>query len=728
MNISTCTNHEVQLILNWIQQIQSSDQLDGLDLLLPRLTHLEKIMKTNGLDGARMLCQRLLELSESLIRKSGKIDSDTGFGAILEGISKLATYISLISSGFPISPLFLVHPITGIERLFDNDRKTSFDLFQPYDLSLGYEYAPPSIGALEKCLDFDQIFHIHFRKNLSIHLRKRSYNALLELANLFNRIELDQVDKDSYFACLVLSCLELIRYKSDKFHASKTIEILLAEIDLLMYQICLNNSKQELMVNLRMLLRKMLYFLGDTVYGSNRINHTKPQDIGPKTRQICEHFKLDVWFAIEPGRVIQAECEKSIALAVDLAQLEKRNNYASLQNSLALFFLGGLASEKIEEMFAMFDQLKRTVSVHADGILKAYVMDLCETISNVNVHAGSFADSKQDIKIASAWMMLWDFIECHNTHTVERIQCFGQRLMDNQCEWLSIDTHSTQSSDSQQTNIQVASFEKNDAYDLGVNFMRPWPSLECTQAHDIVKTHICNELLKAQGILADIDKMVVGESRLTELSLVMKQVECLYIVLGNTSAIEIIQRAGMLITQTISSTSHLHLEAKQLILIIDSIREAANRMAVNEDVDQDSGMRFDRASHLIEEYIDNHKITLPTEFTSDCGPILEQLDLIGLELKRWREDISNHEIAITIRERFSRLEKLCEICKNKEISRICKVISSMITKDNLTSTSDSTVILNLLLEVHQSIEAEFGGSSEQTQEHLKSILRMVEKL
>ncbi len=727
-NMNSRINHEIQLILVRIRQIQQSHQLENLESLVPRFGKLQTSMEEYGLDGARMLCQMLSGFSEALFRNSLTTDCSEGLGVLFEGTSKLAAYVSLVSVGFAISPLMMACSITRMQQLSDNDTKTSFDLFQPCDLPLGYAYIPPSTAALDGSLKFDRRFHFNFRTKLLVYLRERQLNSLDDIANLFVRIEPDQEDQVSPLAGLVSSCVEIVQYKTDKFDAAKAIERLFAELDLLIRQICLHESSDESTENLKMLLRKMLFLIGDNVYGGSRANDMNPQDIGPNTQQICKLFRLDLWFAEDPDRVIRGECEKSIALANDLSQLAKRSNYESLMNSLTLFFLDGLEIDKTEEMFARLDQMKRTASMHADGILKVYVIRLCETIFSIDIHSKSFADSRQDTKIASAWMMLWSFVESHGVLTVEKIRCLGQRILDEKLEQGGTENVNYRPSDSLQNNIHATSIEKNDYSNFGLDFMDPWPSRESAQAFDVLKTRICNELSRIKHILVELEKKGIGGSRLAELPSVIRDVECLYTILGDRSAIEVARRVEILVTKAINSSIQVSAFANTFIVIVDCMMETANTISINEHVDQGSDMRFDRVNHLLDEYLANPGIPLLAEIASEFKPIQEQLDLIRIELEQWQEDIANREIAMAIREKFSRLEKLCEVNRNKEIPQICNVIVSMICEENLTSKSDSTVILNLLHEVYQSIEAELNDSSQGTQEHIRSILRMVEKL
>ena len=108
--------------------------------------------------------------------------------------------------------------------------------------------------------------------------------------------------------------------------------------------------------------------------------------------------------------------------------------------------------------------------------------------------------------------------------------------------------------------------------------------------------------------------------------------------------------------------------------------------------------------------------------------MVEQLHAIGSELKKWQADFADREVVFNIREGFSNLAKSCATCQHQEISRICNTVVPMISENNLKTTSDATVILNLLWEVHQSIEAELREDNPRTQGHLGSMLRMVEKL
>ena len=728
MPIDPRTNHEVQQLLIETRRIQSSPQSDDLRRMIPRLGKLESIMESSGLEGAGLLCSNLSELSKALIRNPCSIDSSQGFEALEEGTSRFAEYVSLVSSRIPISVLELADVIIRIQQLLGNSTITPLDLFKPYArCSPGGASTPPCIASMEKLQAIDQTFHVIFREHLSIYLREKGSGSLEVISELFDRIKFDNGYPLSQLAYLVSSCIELVHYESDKFGVQKTIGVLFAEVDFLIKKICCNTATDGRVEFPETLFQKMLFLIGGAVYGKGRVDHVFPQDIGPDTGKICELFRLEEWFTGSPDQVMQAECEKSIQLAGELSQLARKRNYHSLKNSLALFFLGGLNSKKTTEMLERLDELKEAVSEHADSVLKTYVVCLCETITSVDINAKGFPDSRADTKIASAWMMLWDFVEDPRTLTIEKIHCLGQRIAGDRTKPVDVTPPITRT-DVQQENFHASGINADYSLDSDVNFMQPWPSREFTESSNVLIAEISKNCSTVTDILTGVDKRGVGGIRSGEVQAAIKQIECLFAIAGDAPAAEMVRRVGSLIDQAVDSVGHVGGFAEELVLIIDSIREGAVMMTNDANLARDPDPGLDRIRDLIEDCLARLETSETSQANSDYGLIVEQLHAIESGLKVWQTDFTDREIVAGIRKGFSNLSKLCVTRQHEEISRICNVVVPMISEENLKTTVDSTVVLNLLLEIHQSIEAELKEDTPHVQGHLGSILRMVERL
>lgn len=282
--------------------------------------------------------------------------------------------------------------------------------------------------------------------------------------------------------------------------------------------------------------------------------------------------------------------------------------------------------------------------------------------------------------------------------------------------------------DIQQANSHAGSIEMDCSLDSDANFMQPWPNREFTESSNVLIAEITKNLSTATDILKEIDKRGVGGTQLGEVQSVVRQIEDLFAIAGDASAMEMTRHAGSLIDQAINSGDHVGTFVEEFALIIDSIREGVVMMVNDANPVRDSDSRFDRVRDLIEEYLARQETHRASQAPPDYGPIVEQLQAVGSALKRWQEDLADREIVVGIREGFSRLAELCETCRHREISRICNAVVPMMSEENLKTASDSTVILNLLLEVHQSIETVLKENSHHAQGHLSSILCMVEKL
>ncbi len=728
MPIDPRTNHEVEQLLIETRRIQSSPQSDDLRRMISRLGKLESIMESSGLEGARLLCSNLSQLSKALIRNPCSIDSSHGFEALGGGTLRLAEYMSLVSSRIPISALELADVIIRIQQLLGNSTITPLDLFNPCArCSPGGSGTSPHIESMEKLQAIDQAFHVMFREHLSIYLMEKRSRSLEVMSELFDRIKFDNRYPLSQLAYLVSSCIELVQYESDKFGVHKIIGVLFAEVDFLIRKICCNTAMDGRIEFPETLFQKMLFLIGDAVYGRDRVGHICPQDIGPDTGKICELFRLEKWFTGSPDQVMQAECEKSIQLAGELSQLNRKRNYHSLKNSLALFFLGGLNSEKTTEMLERLDELKEVVSEHADSVLKTYVVCLCETITSIDINAEGLPDSREDTKIASAWMMLWDFVEDPRTLTIEKIHCLGQRIVGVRTNPVGVIPPITRD-DVQQENFHADNVNADYSLDSDVNFMLPWPSREFTKSSNALITEISKNCSTVTDILTGTGKGSVGGIRSGEVQVAIKQIECLFVIAGDAPAAEMIRRVGSLIDQAVYSGDHAGEFAEELVLIVDSIREEAVMMINDANPVRDSDPGLDRIRDLIEECLARRETSETSQANSDYGLIVEQLHAIRSGLKTWQTDLADREIVASIRKGFSNLSKLCVTRQHEEISRICNVVVPMISEENLKTTFDSAVVLNLLLEVHQSIEAELKEDTPHVPGHLGSILRMVERL
>jgi len=727
MLISPRANNEVQQLLIETRKVQLSRQADGLKSMPPRFSKLESIMESCGLEGAGLLCSSLSQLSKALIQKPAAIGSSQEFEAFGEGVSRLAEYVSLVSARIWISPMGMAEPIIRIQKLLGNTAITPMDLFRPHACLDESANASFRIAPNEKSRVIDQSFHILFRENLSVCLKEQESKSLDAMTELFDRIKSDDEDPLTQLAYLVSSFVELVQYESDKFGVEKTTRILLAEVDFLIRQICRSDVTGEGIELPESLLQKMLFLIGDAVYGRNQDNHVLAQHIGPHTGKICERFLLEEWLADSPDQVMQAECRKSIQLAEELSQLARKGNYHSLRNSLALFFLGGLDSKKTAEMFAKLDELKKVVSVHAHSVLRTYVVRLCEAIVNVDINTGDFPDSQQDAEIASAWMMLWSFVEDPHTLTVNKIHCLGQRIAGDREKPGGTTAIMPRSGDIQQGNSIASDAVCNNPLDSDVNFMHPWPDPESTESSNALIAEAGKGLSTVTDILAEIGRKGVTDTRLGEVQSAVDKTECLFAIAGDASAMEITRRTGSLMRQMTDSGDHAGTSAAELSPIIDSIREGAVKMPNPGNPVRDMDFRFDQALHLIEEYLVRQETLKAEQSKLNCDPIADQLNAIRSELEKWQAGFADREIAVKIREEFTKLAKLCETGQHEDMSRICNAVVPMIREENLKTASDSTVILNLLLEVHQSIETELKEDPH-ARGHLGSILRMVEKL
>jgi len=720
---------EIQRCLFEVRKIQLNRQFGDLKNVDLRFRNLTSILENSGLDGAAILCRHLSRLSEELLHKPSDIDSSRGIETLSESTSQLAKFIFMVSARIPVSPLMLVDAITSIQHLFNIDRITRFDLFKPHAAPLNHIDKPLYIEPFRHSEVIDEAFHLRFRKILSCYLKEQRPQYLDEIVTMFDRVrKIDGSDQVSRLACLVSSCVEFTRLEPEKFGAGKTLGTLLARVDVLIRQICRNHISNRPIVLPETLLCRMLFLIGDARYGASRTDCACPQGIGPDTERICEMLNLESWFDDDPDRVMQAECEKSIQLADELSEMNKEGDYRSLQNSLALFFLGGLDSGKTSEMFAKLDELKNVASRHADGVFRTYLVFLCKALSDSDGNLKEFPESREDEKIASAWMMAWDFIENPVPLTDEKILCLGQRIAELGRGTVESNRCLAGFSESRRNIKHARPPEEGHFPHADVNFMRPWPYAECTRAGDALVTEIIRELSAVTDTLTETYRLGVAGPRLEELHSAVKRVDSLSALSGEPSVMVLARHAGSLINRAMNANGHADAPVEALFSIIDSIRKEAVFMAEDTDTLQEPGSRFARVRDLIEEYPAGRRACLEPESKTDFDPVHGQLQVIESGLRRWEGDLADREIAIGIREGFSRLAILLENDERTDMSRICDVVTPMISKENLKTTSDSLVIHCLLLEVHQAIEAALDDSGQSAQKHLGSMLSMVEKL
>ena len=705
MLVSPSLCHEVQECLIEIKQIQRNQQFDDLRQMAPRLHEIRDEMQKAGLDGAALLCLSLSELSHVLARKPCQIDFAEGLEVLGQSASQFAEYVSLVSDRIPVSPLILVNAINRTQQLFDIEAITAYDLFRPSAVRL--DFAKTSNGARSFAISqsADEKLHLDFRKQLLVYMQEKDFKSLDALLNLLAEVKNHKDSAMAQTAFLVSSCIELGQYQNGRLGLEGQVSVLLSEMDMLLKRLCENGSKQDASESMEALTRNMLFLIGDTLHRTGLGEAVTSRDVGSNTERACADFELDLWFCDDSTHVIREESRKSVELAAELSNLDIKRDCRSLSNLLALHFLGGLDSSQLSGMFAKLDEMQELAYRHDDCVLKAYVIRLCEVISSIDVSAQGFFGSQSDSAIAAAWMMLWEFVETPDFAASERLRCMGQRL--GELERIG---------------------EGDYSCNMDVNFMRPWPTPELSEARNNLMSEIIADFSNAAGILADAGGQGVDEIRLEEVRSVLGKIECLFSILGCESAVSKVGRVGMLISQAIGLPGRTGNLAGKFVPLMDSIEASAVALAENGSEAGDAESRFDQLCEDVEDWLAGQKAGDASEFSHQAEPVLKQLQKIEAGLERWQENLGDSELAMGIREEFTDLARLSKARGYEDICRICNVAASMIVRESLRTISDSTVMFNLLLEVLQGIKAEVENINKGAQGHLGPMLRMIEKL
>ncbi len=104
------------------------------------------------------------------------------------------------------------------------------------------------------------------------------------------------------------------------------------------------------------------------------------------------------------------------------------------------------------------------------------------------------------------------------------------------------------------------------------------------------------------------------------------------------------------------------------------------------------------------------------------------LNRINTHLSEWRQNDVNEDILGGIRREFHTLKGSAAATGYDDISRLSHVVESLLGKDVTTLTTDDSSLLNLMEEMHDGLAAELGFIPGASEDHIKSLISMVEIL
>jgi chemotaxis protein histidine kinase CheA/ActR/RegA family two-component response regulator len=107
---------------------------------------------------------------------------------------------------------------------------------------------------------------------------------------------------------------------------------------------------------------------------------------------------------------------------------------------------------------------------------------------------------------------------------------------------------------------------------------------------------------------------------------------------------------------------------------------------------------------------------------------VSRLSRINNYLAQWRSSEVSEEILAGIRREFHTLKGSAASSGFDDISRLSHVVESLLEQDNSRIAADDSSLLNLLEEMHDGVAAELGFIPGANEDHIKSLISMVEVL
>ncbi|MXZ80822.1 MAG: hypothetical protein F4Z15_05530 [Gammaproteobacteria bacterium] len=701
-------SQSAQGILGDIRQSEQGGHTEGLSRAGRALDGLHSALTDAGAETAGLLASSLARLSQALAGDPCGIDRSDGTRILRRGSRHLARYVARACNRAPLSPLALVDEINRVRSLTGEGDLRPFDVFNPPVGRLARITAQGDAGTDGRTEDTIGDLHRSFRTLLLSWLKERDRDTLDRMAELMGRLaRLRGPDSARQLGWLALGFVEAVGSTDEDPDSRIRSRALFAELDLELGRLSRDGSSDNTASPSQELVRKMLYSVGRIGYGIGREKGGSASEAGrgEHLERINKLFGLDRWFADGVTASEQDECRKSMGFAADLSEFFTGKEIRSFQNALTLYFLGDGGERKRAELMARIERLRERTAGYEDGILKTCVEVLCEAIANADVNSRAFFLSEADLKIASALLVLWDLLEDPAAITVERMRAAERRIGE-------IDRIARR-------DYPLAS----DAVDA-----RFEPLADLTRARRVLMDGIGRGPSVVARALKEMDERGVQDDCRETIRSGMKRLGALFTMAGFESAGILTHRAGLLMTEAIESDRFSGSLEGAFAPLVDSIQSGADALRQAGSGDGESEPEAREALKRIEHELEAWSGIGTPEPVSGHQSVREQLDGLGILLNCWQPDDADKGLPGHVREALSTLGDMAKSSGLDGISRLCQAVVPLVRDDCVASASDSAVILNLLLEVHDGMIEEIDAAQAGRKSRVGPLLRMLEQL
>ena len=394
-----------QSMLNAMDAITDAERSSDFSKLDSVPTHLHQIqgsLQMVELDAASLFAEDLEALTAKLLVADYSPDHAKALPVLKTGLDHLKYYLNAIENQNPQTPLVLVDDINTVRELTGRRKISPLDLFAP-SLELTDDLAVGDVI----------VFPSDKRRNILFHLRKRFRQALVAWLSDRDRDHALDMMRDLMSHLQKIGGPEVLQQlwwvaagfvesiKKGNVVPGPEVKAQFAQLDKELSRMREDRLSDIVSSPPDELIRHMLYFIGNAYSASDLAVASDSE----RSKRIWELLSLDKWFMYDSFSAFDDEYGQLVNAIEELSLEITPEDISHLENKIDRYFSGEYGAEEKIAFFEDLDTLRRTLDDDRFGVLKDFVLGLCDATQNSSIEPESLIASGADIKVATAFLM-----------------------------------------------------------------------------------------------------------------------------------------------------------------------------------------------------------------------------------------------------------------------------------------------------------------------------------